>query len=117
MNKELKHLAEHALLDSFYTDFCALVNGYVAKATEFDQQLFEIQLQEKANVFSRNETAHNTNHVVEIHSYKSYGYRGKKHATLFEALKRVDALLISINRRDVFIRENGEWQYIGDKDE
>ena len=119
MNKELKQLAEHALLDSFYTDFSALVNRYILIATRLnDQQLFEIQLQEKANVFSRNEQVDNTRLWPTITTLTFSGDTLYKHHTIFSALKQKKACSITINGECFFRRQNlknSEWRYVGDK--
>lgn len=117
MNKELKQLAQHALLDSFYTDFCALVNSYVAKATEFDQQLFEIQLQEKANVFSRNERTYNGIFKAMLITRDENNQSVVVYESFSKAFAEPNAKILRINGRTKFERISNKWHYLGDKDE
>lgn len=117
MNKELKQLAQHALLDSFYTDFCALVNSYVTKATEFDQQLFEIQLQEKANIFSRNERTYNGIFKVMLITRDENNQAVAIHESFSRAFAEPRAKVLRINGYTKFERINNEWHYMGNKDE
>ena len=117
MNKELKQLAQHALLDAFYTDFCALVNSYVAKATEFDQQLFEIQLQEKANVFSRNERTYNGLFKAMLITRDENNQAVAVHESFSRAFAEPSAKVLRINGRTQFERTSKGWQYVGDKDD
>jgi uncharacterized protein YchJ len=112
MDKELKQLAQHALLESFYKDFCSLVNGYVAKATDFDQQLFETQLQEKANVFSRNERTYNGLFKAMLITRDENNQAVKVHESFSTAFAEPNAKFLRINGFTRFTRVNGEWRYI-----
>ena len=55
MDDELKSLASLALKNAFYEDFSALVNAYIKAAEGLDDDTFEMQICEAANVFSRDD--------------------------------------------------------------
>lgn len=120
-HEELKQLAMLALKNAFHEDFSALVNAYLAVAKGLDAPMFEIQLSEAANVFSRNA---NYVDMAEGDYYPniwtqnaSGGSDTTGHYTILEALEFDRAIEITLQGRKVFKRRDGEWYFTGGEGE
>jgi len=120
MDDEIKALALHALKESFYEDFSALVNQYLDAAEGLDDdRMFDEQLATAANVFSRDNTVHSDKPLSIWTLRPCENFVGPPltclHITMENALNMEDALEVHLEGRKVFKRdEQGEWYYTGD---
>lgn len=116
MDEELKALAMLALKNAFYEDFSALVNAYLKAAKGLDDT-FLLQLNETANVFSRDNKAERDCHpnIWTQNGENTFATTG--HSAIIEALEFARATEVHLQGRKVFKRgRNGEWYFIDDED-
>ena len=95
----MNELADLALHNAFWRDFSALVNAYIKAGAK------EYELQESANVFSRDEEAV-TRFYVDIQTQD-----GEIHETILQAFEHPGANRISVQGAKRFERQDGEWYY------
>lgn len=114
MDEELKQLASLALKNAFYDDFSALVNAYIKAAEGLDDDTFEMQLGETANVFSRDDEMFDGDLHPNIWTGNTSGFT-TGHETLLEALEFDRAAEVHLQGRRVFERRDGEWYFVDDE--